>query len=157
MTMLTRRLRKRARQVPEVLIVVAVALCVEVGLRITTLPRLARLLGAPLAAAGSGQSVPTPPTEGARPATLPVGARRSVRATMAVMRRWPLGDTCLRQALVSGQRLRRLGPLLHVGVAKAGGEVRAHAWLTVGDIVIDPLRAAADYLPLGVPPSGPTS
>lgn len=70
------------------------------------------------------------------------------------MRHWPLGDTCLRQALVSGQRIRGLNPNLHVGVAKVGSEVRAHAWLTVGDTVIDPMRAAGTYLPLSTPPTG---
>jgi Transglutaminase-like superfamily len=146
-----RRLRGRLVQLADLLTVVAVALGVEIGLRITTLPRLARLLGVPLAldeAVGSGQ----PPLEERRHA-LPGAARRRIRATRTVMRHWPLGDTCLRQALVSGHRIRRLGPNLHVGVAKVGGEVRAHAWLTVGETVIDPMRAAAGYLPLSTPPT----
>jgi hypothetical protein len=69
-----------------------------------------------------------------------------------VLRHWPFGDTCLRQALVGGHRLRRLNPTLHVGVAKQGGEVRAHAWLVVAGVVIDPLYAAASYQTLTAVP-----
>lgn len=131
-----------------------VAVCVEVGLRVTTLPRLAKFLGVPLAMDGdAGLPQPSVSTDPER-TILPAVARRRIRATRTVMRHWPLGDTCLRQALVSGQRIRGLNPNLHVGVAKVGSEVRAHAWLTVGDTVIDPMRAAGAYLPLSTPPTG---
>lgn len=142
-------------QLPELLAVTAVALCVEIGLRATTLPRLADFLGVPLAVDDADTN--QPPAGSAERFVLPAVARRRLRATRMVMRRWPLGDTCLRQALVSGQRIRRLEPNLHVGVAKVAGEVRAHAWLTVGETVIDPLRAAGDYLPLAAPPTGSTT
>ncbi|MEQ6902459.1 lasso peptide biosynthesis B2 protein [Nocardioides sp. YIM 152588] len=120
--------------------VVVVAAVVEVGLRVTTLPRLARLLGVSLKL-GDRVAAPGRPTIGA----LPPRAAMQVRMTQRVLRRSPFGSTCLRQALVSGQRIRRLGPVLHIGVAKIGGEVRAHAWLVVGGRVIDPDFGAVPY------------
>lgn len=140
-------------RLPAELATFAVAIVVEVGLRVTTLPRLAAFLGVPLAIDGDPQSTAPEPIGDPGPVVLPPEARRRIRATRVVMRHWPLGDTCLRQALVSGQRIRRLGPRLQVGVAKLGGEVRAHAWLTIGNTVIDPMRAADAYLPLGTPPT----
>nr|WP_255622445.1 lasso peptide biosynthesis B2 protein [Tessaracoccus sp. OS52] len=126
-----------------------VAVVVEVGLRVTTLPRLASLLGVPLA---SGEPSGEPETmSGKQLAGLPATARRQVRATRRVLNCWPFGDTCLRQALVSGNRLRRLAPSLHIGVAKIEGEIRAHAWLVVSGRVLDPLRAASSYQDLSVP------
>jgi hypothetical protein len=74
---------------------------------------------------------------------------------MRMLRSWPFGDTCLRQALVGGQRLRRLNPLLYVGVAKLDGEIRAHAWLVVSGVVVDPMRAASSYLSLAAPTAEP--
>lgn len=147
-------IRSRLLQALDLFTAAAVAVCVEIGLRVTTLPRLAKFLGVPLAADGdAGFSQPSM-SGGPERVALPAVARRRIRATRTVMRHWPLGDTCLRQALVSGQRIRRLNPNLHVGVAKVGSEVRAHAWLTVGDTVIDPMRAAGAYLPLSTPPTG---
>jgi hypothetical protein len=157
MTFLSRLRRYGARptDLPAVLAALAVAVVVEVGLRLTTLPRLARMLGVPLATEDPRRADATLTIE--RPATpaLPGWAKRQVRATRLALRHWPFGDTCLRQALVSGQRLRRLNPTLHVGVAKAGSEVRAHAWVVLGGIVIDPLRARSSYLSLAPPPSAP--
>jgi hypothetical protein len=142
-------------RLPAVLAALGVAIVVEIGLRVTTLPRLARILGVPLGTedperADAPVTVESPPT-----LALPPAARRQVRATRLALRHWPFGDTCLRQALVSGQRLRRLHPTLHVGVAKVGSEVRAHAWIMLGGVVIDPLRAASSYLSLASPPSDP--
>lgn len=145
-------IRGRLLRVFDLATAAAVAVCVEIGLRVTTLPRLAKLLGVPLVTDG-GAGLPQMSADSER-VVLPAVARRRIRATRTVMRHWPLGDTCLRQALVSGQRIRRLNPNLHVGVAKVGSEVRAHAWLTVGDTVIDPMRAAGTYLPLSTPPTG---
>ena len=142
------RFRRLLIEFPASLAALAVAVVVEIGLRVTTLPRLAGALGTPLAVTSGG----LPDTmSGTRPAQLTPHARRQVRATRRVMRHWPFGDTCLRQALVSGQRLRRLQPTLHVGVAKIDGEIRAHAWLTIGGGVLDPLAAAASYLDLTTP------
>lgn len=131
-----------------------VAAFVEVGLRTTSLPRLAAIVGVPLALeAPEPSGSAAEPTAGAE-FVLPPEARRRLAATRRVLRHWPFGDTCLRQALVSGQRLRRLEPLLQVGVAKFEGEVRAHAWLLIRGRILDPLGAAASYLPLNSIPTG---
>lgn len=120
------------RELPAVVAAAAVAVAVEIGLHTLKLPRLARLMGTPLADDGGVparvvDSFPMPPRLVVR-----------LRAVRRVMRHWPFGDTCLRLALVSGQRIRRLRPLLRVGVAKDADGVRAHAWLEVDGVSLDP-------------------
>lgn len=129
-------------EVPRLGVVLVLAAVVEVGLRTTTLPRLARLLGAPLTVDGFDALA------GPADASLPRWAVLRMEATRRVLRHWPLGDSCLRQALVCGSLVRRLDPVLQVGVARVDGEVRAHAWLVVGGTVLDPGRAVSSYLPL---------
>lgn len=142
------RIRRLVAELPATIAAMGVAVIVEVGLRATTLPRLSRLLGAPLASGGDGATPRADVTE------LPGWAQRRLRATRRVLRRWPFGDTCLRQALVGGQRLRRLRPRLHIGVARIDGEVRAHAWLVIDGRVVDHLRAVGSYLDLAPPAGG---
>ncbi|WP_147918524.1 lasso peptide biosynthesis B2 protein [Ruania zhangjianzhongii] len=137
--------RVPVREVPAVIAALALACAVEVGLRTLSLPRTARLVGAPLRSTSS----PTAPQ--VRGARLGRRGRRQARAVQRVMRHWPFGDTCLRHALVAGHRLRRFDPELVVGVAKVDGEIRAHAWLEFDTGLYDPLRAAQAYLPLGSP------
>jgi hypothetical protein len=120
-----------------------VACVVEVGLRTTTLPRLARALGTPLAVDGFEAYA-----EPADAFLLPHWAVLRMHAVRRVLRHWPFGDTCLRQALVCGRLVRRLQPQLQLGVAKVEGEVRAHAWLVVRGTVVDPRRAVSSYQPL---------
>lgn len=146
---------KHLRDAPDLVAAFGVAVAVEIGLRVTTLPRLARILGIRLAHDEPESTPGWVSAEQAAPPTVPAWAKRRLKATRRVLRRWPFGDTCLRQALVSGQRLRRLDPTLHVGVAKLDGEVRAHAWIVVGRVVVDPLRAASGYLTLATPHSEP--
>lgn len=135
----------RISEVPALCAALVVAVVVEVGLRTTTLPRLARALGTPLAVdgcdayAGSAEARP-----------LPDWALRRVHASRRILRHWPFGDSCLRQALVCGRLVRRLQPALQLGVAKVDGEVRAHAWLIVRGTVVDPRRAVSSYQPLGL-------
>ena len=133
------------REVPAITVALALTCAVEVGLRTLSLPRMARLVGAPLR---STESPTAPQVRGAR---LGTRGRRQARAVQRVMRHWPFGDTCLRHALVAGHRLRRFDPELVVGVAKIDGEIRAHAWLEFDTGLYDPLHAAQDYLPLGSP------
>jgi len=120
------------REWPAVLASLMVASVVEIGLRTLRLPRLARSLGVPLSL---GESGPMPP--GGYLKLSPRSLLR-MRASARVMRHWPFGDTCLRNALVTGQRLRRLDPILRVGVAKDHGVVRAHAWLEISGVSLDP-------------------
>ena len=123
--------RVRLAEVPGLCAALALAVVVEVGLRTTTLPRLARALHTPLAVDGSdAYADPTVAT------LLPRWAVRRMGAVRRVLRHWPFGDSCLRQALVCGWLLRRLRPALQLGVAKVDGEVRAHAWLVVNGAVV---------------------
>jgi hypothetical protein len=141
--------RIRVAELPSLCVALAVALIVEVGLRTTTLPRLARALGTPLAVNGFDAYA-----DPADAVLLPDWAVLRMHAVRRVLRHWPFGDTCLRQALVCGAMVRRLRPALQLGVAKVDGDVRAHAWLVVGGTVVDPRRAVSSYQPLAAIPSG---
>lgn len=151
---LARLVRSRLSQLPATGAVLVVATLVEVGLRTMSLPRLAALAGTPLqledpeSSAVKFEPAPDDVFE------LPPRARRQLAATRRVLRHWPFGDTCLRQALISGQRLRRFQPRLQVGVAKLNGEVRAHAWLLIHGRILDPMGVAVAYLPLNSIPTG---
>jgi hypothetical protein len=135
--------RVRLSEVPSLCAALALAVVVEVGLRTTTLPRLARALGTPLAVDGFDAYA-----DPAGAVLLPDWAVLRMHAVRRVLRHWPFGDTCLRQALVCGWLLRGLRPALQLGVAKVDGEVRAHAWLVVSGTVVDPRRAVSSYQPL---------
>ncbi len=140
-----RTVRRRARRLadPQLIAAACIALAVEIGLRVSTVPRLAEVLGIRL---GVYSQLDPPRTAAA--SRLPVAwmAPRSV-AVRRLFTRWPFGDTCLRRALVLGQRLRRLDPVLVIGVRHDdGGRLAAHAWLVVDGVALDPL--AAQYLPL---------
>ncbi|MDQ1484805.1 MAG: hypothetical protein QOJ62_498 [Actinomycetota bacterium] len=122
---------RRLRDVPAVLAAAVVALAVEIGLRTLKLSTLAQLAGAPLRS-----------DDGFAPGVdrlgLPPRLARRMRAVRWVMRHWPFGQTCLRLALVSGQRIRSVGPVLRVGVMKDANGVRAHAWLEIDGVSLDP-------------------
>jgi hypothetical protein len=124
--------------------VALVALVVEAGLRLSTLPRLTRLLGIRLAQDCESEQQ----QDSAFPPDLPVTwIRRRALAVNRVLRHWPFDDTCLRRALVLGQRIRRLDPALLIGVRHDdSGALTAHAWLIVAGVALDPL--AAKYAPL---------
>lgn len=75
---------------------------------------------------------------------LPRNARAAMFAAQAVVSRWPAGDTCLRRCLLIGHRLRRLDPVLRIGVKRdATGEFCAHSWLEFQGRALDP--TAAEY------------
>jgi hypothetical protein len=134
-----RALKRLVRTLLEPFVVVAVAAAVELGLRFSTLPRLARMVGVPL------------DLDHAEPATGPVVLPRrtawSMRVVDVVMRSWPWGDTCLRRSLVAGHRLRDLGPVLRLGVREGAlDRPDAHAWLELQGGSLDP--AAGRFSPL---------
>jgi Transglutaminase-like superfamily len=106
------------------------AVVVELGLRLMGLPRLLRLLGLRMSTDGTAARAGHP--------VLPVWAKRRMRNVDRCMRRWPAGDTCLRRALLSGQRLHALGPVLRLGVRVQDTEVHAHAWLEIYGQSMDP-------------------
>lgn len=128
------------RRWPALVHCLAVALLVEACIRSVELPRLARLVGVPLRLGPNLES-------GA--AVLSWSERERSRLDLAVrlMRHWPWGNTCLRNALVVGHVVRRRRPRLRVGVALVDGEVHAHAWLEIDGANLDP-TGSAEFTPL---------
>jgi Transglutaminase-like superfamily len=114
----------------ETLVALGLAAAVELGLRTVRLERLATAFGVPV----TWDDTPDPSTSD--PA-LPAWAARRQAAVERVMDRWPGGGTCLRRSLISGQRLRALGPSLRIGVARDAGELRAHAWIEIDGASLD--------------------
>jgi hypothetical protein len=126
----------------EYLLVLALTAVVEVMLRVMPLPRIARMLGV-------GFDHRATIAEGTDRPSLPDWAHRRLRVVGRVLRRWPVDGECLRESLVAGQRLRRLDPVLRIGVAKVDGALTAHAWLEIAGRSLDP--RASTYVPLGTP------
>lgn len=116
------------------------ALVVEAGLRPLPLPLLSRLLGVPL------DTSPPREVQLTEPVIIPHWARRRLAAARRALRYWPFGDSCLRVALVGGCLVRRLDPVLRIGVAKHEGEIKAHAWLEIGGLSLDP--DSSDFAPV---------
>lgn len=121
------------RNWPEVIRVSVTAAAVEIGLHTVRLPTLARWVGVPLY---RDQRPPAAPDAGSL--ALSASDRRKLHICKQISKHWPVEEKCLRLALVSGCRLRHLGPQLVVGVAVVHGQVRAHAWLAVAGTSLDP-------------------
>lgn len=114
---------------------------IEISLRTTSLPVTCRRLGVEC-----DLTTAAPPAQ--EPVVLPRRARAAVVASLAVVSRWPAGDTCLRQCLLIGRRLRPLAPVLRIGVRRdADGAFSAHSWLEFGGKTLDP--AASGFAALG--------
>lgn len=110
---------------------------IEVSLRTTDLPTTCRTLRLLLDLKSA-----TPPA--LETVVLPRNAKAAMFAAQAVISRWPAGDTCLRRCLLIGHRLRRLDPVLRIGVKRdAAGEFCAHSWLEFQGTALDP--TAAEY------------
>lgn len=137
-------LRRWARVVWEVLRALGPMVVIEISLRASDLPATCRRLRV-----GCDLDSPTHPQPPAAVlAVLPRWTRPAVLASLAVVSRWPAGDTCLRRCLLIGHRLRRLGPVLRIGVKRdANGEFSAHSWLEFDGNTLDP--TAFEFAPLG--------
>lgn len=130
----------RRPRLPQPVTVLVVATVVEVGLRTTSLPRVCRWLGVRL-------DLTTPATAVGSSPTLPRWAADSAAVVDRVLRRWPMGETCLRRCLVLGHRLRGLDPVLRIGVRRGpAGEFLAHSWLEIGGHSLD--ATFSDFAPL---------
>jgi hypothetical protein len=127
-------LRMPWRRKVEFVVVLSLAAASEVAVRMLTLHRAARLFAVRLDPGGEPQMAP----EHSSTATLPPWAVRRLAVVQAVMRHWPIDGVCLRESLVAGQRLRRLDPVMKVGVRRGANGVMAHAWLKVGGVDLDP-------------------
>lgn len=124
-------LRWRWHRAADVVATVATVAITEVGLRSVGVRRLADRAGVRL---GTGDA-PVAPGDGS---ALPVWAQRRLRTVDRVITRWPFGDTCLRRTFVGAVRLRRLDPVLVIGVRLADDAVEAHAWLRIAGVDLDP-------------------
>ena len=119
---------------------------VEWGLRRRSLPETAASLGLAFDPMVTHDAKPAAERE---PLDLPDWAWRRAHIGWLTVKHWPFGDTCLRRALVMGNRLKPFDPQLVVGVRVSDGStpVDAHAWVRIGDTDLDPL--ARDYLVFG--------
>jgi hypothetical protein len=119
------------------------AALVEAGMRLLPLPRLARLARVRLSFEPTDRDPHEPPSPYA---ALTPRQRSRIWATDRIYAIWPLGDTCLRRALVLGFHLRAENPLLRIGVAGEAarpasdvhnaGPVAAHAWIETPDVTL---------------------
>lgn len=135
------RARTKAHVLLEVLRSLGPMLLIELWLHTTDLPTTCRRLRV-----GCDLQSSTPPASEA--AVLPRSTRATVLAVDAVASRWPAGDTCLRRCLLLGHRLRRLEPVLRIGVQRSpGGSFAAHSWLELHGATLD--ATAARYAVLG--------
>lgn len=129
---------------PQVTLAVLVAMVVEAGLRLSSLPRLTRLLGIRLAYDDESDRRADPVHTPDLPA---IWIRRRALAVNRVFRHWPFDRTCLRRALVLGHRIRKLDPALLIGVRHDdSGNLAAHAWLVVAGVSLDPLATQYEVL-----------
>ncbi|MGH8938098.1 MAG: lasso peptide biosynthesis B2 protein [Actinomycetes bacterium] len=133
-------MRRWALAAWEILRALGPMVVIEISLRSSDLPTTCRRLGV-----GCDLDSPAPPATGL--AVLPQRARPAVLGSLTVVSRWPAGDTCLRRCLLIGHRLRRLEPVLRIGVKRnANGELSVHSWLEFGGSTLDP--AAFEFAPL---------
>jgi hypothetical protein len=119
------------RSAYELAVAVALLLVIELSLRRTALPATCRRLRVRLDLDGAA------PVDGAV-AVLPRWALSRVWAARLAALHWPAGDTCLRRCLLLGHRLRRLDPVLRIGVRRDhSGAFEAHSWLEIGGRPLD--------------------
>ena len=113
----------------EYAVTILLACVTEVAVRTLPLTRTARLLRVELV---PGQTSPRPEID-----TLPGWAWHRFRIVQHLMKRWPVDGACLRQSLVLGNRLRKLHPVLKLGVRRDDGVLKAHAWLEIDGRSLD--------------------
>ena len=118
-----------------------IALAVEIGLRLLSLPALARLLGVRLGTRRTDQA-----SEVRGSAEMDEAESQSARAVELIFRNWPLGGSCLRKSLVLARVLRKRNPLIRIGVARGEEGLTAHAWVEVEGASID--SASGGFSPL---------
>ena len=115
----------------------------EVGLTVTSLPRLAGLMRVPLAA-DRDFAVAEADNFGSLDALTP----REQQAHWAVdwvLERWLFDGTCLRRSLAFGWFIRRRRPVLRLGMIDDGGTV-AHAWVEAEGRVFDAAAVTGSFM-----------
>ena len=125
---------------------VVVMVIVELLIRWVRLPRLSRMLGVRLDL-GPVQMSGRP----LRESDLTRRELRQARIARRVAAVWPFGrGPCLRRSLVIGHLLRRRRPAVRLGVASAGEDLFAHAWVEIDG---RPLECLAGITAFQVQPS----
>jgi hypothetical protein len=118
------------------------AAVIEVGLRATTLPRVAKIVGVRIQVDGAHCGV-----EGSECVLRSPNELRQLNIAGRVLRRGPFEDSCLRRAMLAGRILRHRDHAVRIGVRKVDGAVQAHAWLELDGVSLDP-DAVDFYRPL---------
>ncbi len=121
---------------------IPIALAVEIGLRVLSLPALARLLGVRLGMRRADQA-----GERRGSAEMDEAESQSARAVEMVFRNWPRGGSCLRKSLVLARVLRKRNPVIRIGVARIEEGLTAHAWVEVEGVPFD--STSGSFSPLG--------
>ena len=104
-----------------------VLVVVELLIRWVRLPRLSRMLGVRLDLAPVRMD-----GEPLRESDLTPRELRQARIARRLAGVWPFGrGPCLRRSLVLGHLLRRRRPTVRLGVANAGEDLFAHAWVEI--------------------------
>lgn len=112
----------------------ALAPIVEIGLRTGGVRRTAGILKVRLLFEGpTGIAV-------RRRSDLPLSPRERRRLTIAwrILDIGPFDGTCLRRAIVGARLLRRREHAVRIGVRKTSDGFKAHAWLEIDGISLDP-------------------
>jgi hypothetical protein len=107
----------------------AALLATRVGLRLVGLPRWRAMM-----------VWQTTSRKGAAPASIAAEVGRKVAAIQeAVLRHLPWQPSCLEKSLVLWWQLGRRGIAaeLRIGARKEAGRFEAHAWVEMGDVVLD--------------------
>ncbi len=138
---------RRVSAVPLALRLLGALLLLERRLRRWDVARVARRYDLALLASAE------PASGDLDPGALDDAERRRLRVLRRVLRLPGVNGTCLRSAILAGRLLRHRRPALVLGVTKAGGVVRAHAWLRIDDKDLD-LDRGTGFLPLAVPTQG---
>lgn len=82
---------------------------------------------------------------------LEVDPWRTARAVSRAKRRLPFDSTCLQTALATQKLLARQGVASAVRVGIDRVDAPAHAWVEVGDLVIDDQGISARFMPFAAP------
>ena len=138
-----RSVARYARAVVLAVRFVVVLGALEVALRVTSVPRAARAFGVPLLEDGG-------PSDGDFDlSSLDDDEVLALRVLRRALRLPGVNGTCLRSSVLAGRVLRSRSPRLVLGVTKADGVVRAHAWLRVAGRDLD-LERGSGYRVLAV-------
>lgn len=126
------------------------AMVLEAALALTA-ARAALALVPPRRLLRDAAAVATPPSAVPPPDARTLAGGRAVAAAIeGAARRLPWTSTCLVRALAGRFMLRRrhIACALHLGVAKPADRLEAHAWLTVGDLILTGGAQAPGFTPL---------